>query len=299
MRTRTGTRTAAALSARQLLLRDGLDRLRARYGARHLGSDPLEYPRRYDEPEDRELVGLLAAGLAFGNVTSIRNSLERLCPILGPRPVRFVRRADRRELLAALSPFRHRWIGGRDVACLLHWSRAMRERSGSIGAFFREGYVEGDMAASLASFRARALALDHGGAYTARKLPADARVRYFFPSPSTGACKRTNMYLRWMARPDDGVDLGLWPFVRTRDLVIPLDTHIYRIGARLGWTRRRTPGWKAALDITRKLLAFDPEDPVKYDFALSRMGILHNCPRHRRGQRCELCELARGRALGR
>ena len=83
-----------------------------------------------------------------------------------------------------------------------------------------------------------------------------------------------NMYLRWMARPDDGVDLGLWRFVPTRDLVIPLDTHIFRIGRHLGWTTRKTPGFRAALDITRSLARFDPEDPVKYDFALSRLGIL-------------------------
>lgn len=282
------------MSPRQAALRDGLDRLRERYGAAHLDSDPLEYPRRYAEPEDRELMGFLAAGLAFGNVTAIRKSLERLVPLLGPRPVRFAGRTSLRELRSLLGGFRHRWIGGPDIACVLHWTRSMRETSGSIGGFFREGYVEGDMAASLSSFRARALELDHGGAYDSRELPAGARARYFFPSPSTGACKRTNMYLRWMARPDDGVDLGLWPFVRTRDLVIPLDTHIYRIGTRLRWTRRRTPGWNAALDITRKLLAFDPEDPVKYDFALSRMGILHDCPRHARGQDCELCELAKG-----
>jgi hypothetical protein len=148
------------------------------------------------------------------------------------------------------------------------------------------------MAGSLRRFSERALALDHGGLYRARALPEDAGVRFFFPNPGTGAAKRPNMYLRWMARPDDGVDLGLWPFVPTRDLVIPLDTHIFRIGRHLGFTSRKTPGFRTALDITRSLARFDPEDPVKYDFALSRLGILEGCPRHLRALDCELCALA-------
>jgi uncharacterized protein (TIGR02757 family) len=168
----------------------------------------------------------------------------------------------------------------------------MIEERGSIGAFFAESYVESDMAGSLRRFSERAVALDHDGLYRARRLPRDAGVRFFFPNPLTGAAKRLNMYLRWMARPDDGVDLGLWRFVRTRDLVIPLDTHIFRIGRHLGWTARKTPGFRTAFEITRSLARFDPEDPVKYDFALSRLGILEGCPRHRRAGSCELCALA-------
>jgi hypothetical protein len=148
------------------------------------------------------------------------------------------------------------------------------------------------MEGSLRRFSERALALDHGGLYRWRSIPEGAGVRFFFPSPLTGAAKRLNMYLRWMARPDDGVDLGLWNAVRTRDLVIPLDTHIFRIGRHFGWTGRKTPGFRAAFDITRSLARFDPEDPVKYDFALSRLGILEGCPRHARPLDCELCALA-------
>jgi uncharacterized protein (TIGR02757 family) len=167
----------------------------------------------------------------------------------------------------------------------------MIEGHGSIGAFFSESYVEGDMAASLERFSERALSLDHGGLHRTRRLPGDAGVRFFFTSPATGAAKRLNMYLRWMARPADGVDLGLWRFVRTRDLVIPLDTHIFRIGTHLGWTQRKTAGFATAFEITRSLARFDPDDPVKYDFALSRLGILDGCPRHPRSHDCELCRL--------
>ncbi len=127
-----------------------------------------------------------------------------------------------------------------------------------------------------------------------RKLPQRAGVRYFFPNPKAGsACKRLNLFLRWMVRPNDGLDLGLWNFAPPSSLVIPLDTHIARIGIYLGWTQRKTAGWNMALDITRALARVDPKDPVKYDFALSRMGILENCPRHSRKQHCDLCKLRR------
>lgn len=276
---------------------EGLEKLRLRYDGRYLGSDPLEFPHRYADPLDREVVGLVASSLAYGNVTTIRQSVERVLGALGPSPAQVAVRRPARELLGSLRGFRHRWSGARDVACLVYFAGRMIELEGSIGGFFRSGYVESDMAGSLLRYGQRALALDHGGLYRGRGLSRGAGVRFFFPSPATGAAKRLNMYLRWMVRPDDGVDLGLWPFVRTRDLVIPLDTHIHRIGIHLGWTKRKTPGFRAACDITASLARFDPEDPVKYDFALSRMGILEGCPRHRRGargaeeKRCELCEL--------
>ncbi|MGH9318860.1 MAG: TIGR02757 family protein [Vicinamibacteria bacterium] len=275
-------------------LREKLEGLRLRYDARYLGSDPLEFPRRYRDPRDREVIGLIAASLAYGNVKAIRASLERILAWIGPHPADRVLRLSPRDALHELRGFRHRWTRDRDVACLVLFAGQMLDRRGSIGAFFSESYLEGDMAGSLRRFSERALSLDHGGLYRERKLPLRAGVRFFFPSPVTGAAKRLNMYLRWMARPDDGVDLGLWSFVPTRELVIPLDTHIFRIGSHLRWTSRKTPGFRAACDITKSLARFDPEDPVKYDFALSRLGILEGCPRHRKSResgRCELCEL--------
>jgi uncharacterized protein (TIGR02757 family) len=273
-------------------LADRLERLRRRYGSSFLHSDPLEFPRRFEKPVDREVAGLVASCLAYGNVKVIRKSVERVLSCLGENPGTLVARAGAREMLHRLRGFRHRWTRERDVACLLALAGRMIEERGSVGAFFAESYAEGDMAESLRRFSARALALDHGGLYRARGIPAGAGVRFFFPNPKTGAAKRLNMYLRWMARPDDGVDLGLWRFVPTRDLVIPLDTHIFRIGTHLGWTSRKTPGFQTALEVTRSLKRFDPEDPVKYDFALSRLGILEGCPRHPRPSECELCALA-------
>ncbi len=273
-------------------LGDRLESLRLRYGASYLGSDPLEFPRRFEASLDREVAGILASSLAYGNVKVIRRSVERVLSCLGKNPGARVAQAEARETLRELHGFRHRWTRARDVACLLTIAGRMIDARGSIGAFFQESYAEGDMAGSLRRFSERAMALDHGGLYRSRAIPKSAGVRFFFPNPATGAAKRLNMYLRWMARPDDGVDLGLWKFVPTRDLVIPLDTHIFRIGTYFGWTSRKTAGFETALEVTRSLKRFDAEDPVKYDFALSRLGILEGCPRHLRPAECELCALA-------
>ena len=98
-------------------------------------------------------------------------------------------------------------------------------------------------------------------------------MRYFFPSPEGGsACKRLNLYLRWMARRD-GVDLGVWRAPSPAQLVLPLDAHTYAIARRVRLTRYRSPGWAMALDVTRRLRRFDPADPVKYDFAFHRLGL--------------------------
>ncbi len=278
---------------RDSLLREGLEGLRERYDQRFLATDPLAFPRRFERADDREVVGLLASGLAYGNVKSIAASVERCLDWMGPQPAAFARQVSPKDALRSLGRFKHRWSKARDVACLVHYAGQMLDSHTSIGQFFAESYVPGDMAQSISRFSRRALALDHGGLYHSRGLPAKAGVRFFFTNPSTGACKRMNMVLRWMVRDDDGLDLGLWPFIPTRDLIVPLDTHIYRIGRHLGWSERRTPGFRTAVDITRALARADTNDPVKYDFALSRMGIVENCPRHRDSRRCELCALER------
>jgi uncharacterized protein (TIGR02757 family) len=172
----------------------------------------------------------------------------------------------------------------------------MIDQAGSIGGYFHRFYDEDsdDMARVLTRFTQGTLSLDHGGIYRGKRIGRTAGVRYFFPSPEAGgACKRLNLYLRWMVRPRDGLDLGLWSFVSPSHLVIPLDTHMSRIGRHMGWTERRTPGWKMAMDITRSLSEIAPEDPTRYDFALTRMGILEGCPRHNKGESCDLCNLAR------
>jgi len=256
-------------------LRRRLDELYRQYDHRFVSPDPLELVRSQSGDADREVAGLVASGLAFGAVAQIKRSISTVLEALGPRPAEAVARLDPRAAALRLRRFRHRWTSGRDVACLLYFVRQMRESHGSVESFFAQGLSPGDadVGPALASFSARALALDHGGLYRGRRLPESAGVRYFFPSPEKGsACKRLNLYLRWMAR-HDGVDLGVWRRPDPSQLVLPLDAHTIAIARKVRLTRYRSPGWAMALDVTRRLRALDPADPVKYDFAFHRMGL--------------------------
>jgi uncharacterized protein (TIGR02757 family) len=256
-------------------LRARLDALYRQYDHRFVDPDPLQFVRAQTTDPDREVVGLIAAVLAYGNVKQIKRSISRVVELLGERPAEAIDRLEPAQARQALGSFKHRFNDARDVACLLHYVRQMRAEAGSIEAFFLRGHVPGkaDVEDALASFSERVLALDHGGLYRGRRLPASAGVRFFFPSPRAGsACKRLNLYLRWMVRRD-GVDLGVWRGVDPAHLVIPLDAHIYTIARRVGLTRYRSAGWPMAVDITRRLRRLDPLDPVKYDFAFHRMGL--------------------------
>jgi uncharacterized protein (TIGR02757 family) len=257
-------------------LRLRLEELYRQYDHRFVTPDPLEFVRAQATDADREVVGLLASGLAFGTVTQIKRSIATVLEAVGPSPAEAVASLDPREMTARLRAFRHRWLDGCDVACLLLFAHRMRASHGSVEAFFAEGLgpADADVGPALASFSSRALALDHGGLYRGRRLPRAAGVRSFFPSPADGsACKRLNLYLRWMVRRD-GVDLGVWRRPSPSQLVLPLDTHTFAIARRIRLTGYRSPGWATALDVTRRLRQLDPADPVKYDFALHRMGLL-------------------------
>jgi uncharacterized protein (TIGR02757 family) len=210
---------------RHEVLRRRLDELYRQYDHHLLDPDPLQLVRAQPTAAGREIVGLVASGLAFGNVVQIKRSIAAVLAVLGPRPAESLETLDARALARRLRGFRHRWLDGRDVACLLGFARQMRGSHGSIEAFFAEGLSDDDpdVGSALASFSERALALDHEELYPSRRLPARAGIRYFFPSPDGGsACKRLNLYLRWMVRRD-GVDLGLWRRPAPRQLVLPLD----------------------------------------------------------------------------
>ncbi len=136
----------------------------------------------------------------------------------------------------------------------------------------------------------RAKALSPGAIYGTKRLPEKAGVRFFFPSPSgKSPCKRLNLYLRWMVRRGDDLDFGLWEQVDPARLVIPLDTHVARISRHLGLSQRKTADWKMAEEVTDALKELDPLDPVKYDFSISRLGILERCTKKRSASMCREC----------
>ena len=246
------------------------------FNAPDSATDPIHIVRRFTRGDDRELVGFCAAALAFGRVASVLQSIERLVGVMGMQPAAFVRGFEPARDGAPLREFVHRWTRGVDVIALLWVLRQMLDRSGSIEGFFAEGDPGGqDVGAALDSFSQRAAALDLRAAYG--RVPSRAGVRYFFPRPSAGSgCKRLNLFMRWMVR-HDALDLGVWSRVSPARLVVPLDTHVIRVGRCLKLTRRISPGWPMALDITRALRALDPDDPVRYDFSMCHLGMMNAC----------------------
>jgi uncharacterized protein (TIGR02757 family) len=215
--------------------------------------------------------------VAFGRVASVLQSIERLVAIMGPRPADYVRAFNPARDGQAFNGLVHRWTRERDFVALIWILRQMFERSGSIEGFFLEGYdpAATDLAAALDSFSERAMALDLKAAYG--KVPKRPGVGYFFPRPSKGsACKRLNLFLRWMVR-HDALDLGVWTRVSASKLIVPLDTHVIRVGRCLQLTRYTSPGWNMARDITASLTRIDPADPVRYDFSICHLGMMNAC----------------------
>jgi uncharacterized protein (TIGR02757 family) len=268
-----------------------LDRLYHGFNAAQSLTDPIELVRPYATPADREIAGFIASGLAFGNVTAVMASAGGVLARLGPSPAAFVRAFKPARDAARFDGFVHRWTRPRDVVALLWVLQQMLDRSGSIEDFFLEGDdpEDADITAGLESFSRRALALDLTAVY-GRSRPPQTGVPYFFSRPSNGgACKRLNLFLRWMVRRD-AVDLGVWTRVPPARLIVPLDTHVIRLGQCLRLTRYRSPGWRMAADLTASLRALDPRDPVRFDFSLCHVGMMGNCGFHdrKRDRECPL-----------
>lgn len=202
-------------------------------------------------------------------MAQILKNMNRLLDLLasGARdgPARAVDRFEPRSHGKRFSHFVHRFHNGPAVMDLFGRLRKIRRDYGTIEAFFLEGWGPGTgMRHALESFSGRLRALP----------PKIEKLTFLYPSPESGsACKRMNLFLRWMVRPADGLDLGLWKSLSPSRLIIPLDTHISRIAHQLGLTKRTSGDWRTAEEITESLRHFDPEDPLRYDFALCHLGI--------------------------
>ncbi len=258
-------------------LRAALDSLYSSYNAARVVTDPVWIVHRYERPDDREVAAFIAAALAFGRVQSVLNSIDGMLQVMGPSPAAFVRAFEPARDRRQFNHLVHRWIKGADMAALVWVMHQMIRESGSLEAFFADGLPPDaeDVSQGLQSFSTRALALNQKAVY-GRSKPKPG-VAYFFSRPSSGgACKRLNLFLRWMVRHDQ-VDLGVWTRVRPGQLIVPLDTHVIRVGQCLRLTRLKSPGWRMAADITKSLRALDPLDPVKFDFSICHLGMMNAC----------------------
>src|SRR5438445_2199919 len=234
---------------------------------RHLANDPVQFVHRYDNPRDREVVGLLASAFAYGNVKSVLRTVEKVLAYLGPSPAHTIASFNPRTDSRRLRGFYHRFNTSRDLAVLFWIIRRALEEYGSLESVLVSALSpnDTDVTGALENFSGTLLGFGHERFYPSGELKRRVGVRFFFPAPSQGsACKRLNLYLRWMVRPEDGIDCGVWMRVAPRQLVIPLDTHIARISTYIGLTSMRSPGWRMALDITDSLRKLYPGDPVRY-----------------------------------
>lgn len=254
-----------------------LDRLYEAFNYPDSALDPIQIVRRYPRLDDREVVGFIAAGLAFGRLASVLASIEKVCEVLGDHPAQFVRWFEPAHDGKPLRALQHRWTRGDDLVALVWALRQLLETHGSIEAAFVAGLesTATDVGGAIEALSNQARGLDYRPAY-GRKKKAPG-VNYFFSRPSTGsACKRLNLFLRWMVR-QDAVDPGGWTRVRPGQLVVPLDTHTIRAGRCLRLTERVSPGWRMAVDITNALRQFDPDDPIRYDFSLCHLSMMGAC----------------------
>jgi uncharacterized protein (TIGR02757 family) len=294
---------ARADSLRPLLL--GLDATLDR--AARLAADPVELPRRHRSPDDQEVAGLLAAALAYGRADLFKPILVRLLDQLGPSPARAVEAFAAAPDLAALDWFRYRFNRPADLAALLAAIGHLRREHGSLGARFlalfeAAGGGPAALRPALAAFAGELREAPPVAPLLRGRGPAG--LRHLLPDAAgPGAAKRWNLYLRWMVRGPDGIDLGAWRGVPRAALLVPLDTHVMRVSRCLGLTRRADATWRTAEEITAALRLVDPEDPVRFDFALCHLGMSGACPARGSREACRVCPLfgvcRRGRAARR
>ena len=265
---------------RTVELKNILEGLYAARSQTHLANDPLSCCHRYRDPRDQEIAGIVAASFAYGNVKIILRSLEGILGAMGKSPRRFVERFDPQRELRLFAGFKHRFNDGRDLCALLLACQTMLREAGSLEGWLLRFHdpAQPDLTGTLTDFTCAVKALDYAPVFGAGGIPQDSYFPFLFPSPSSGsACKRLCMYLRWMVRPADGIDLGIWKGISPSRLVIPVDAHIQRICGFLGFTSRKQADWRMAREITARLRELDPEDPVKYDFSLCHLGISEGC----------------------
>lgn len=263
-------------------LRERLDALVATFDVTTIEPDPLQLVLREKRALDQEVAGIVAAAFAYGRAETVVANAGLVLHRMTPSPHAYLLQFDAREATRRFAGFAHRFHKTPDLVLFLSALADAVRTHGSLGKLFRSCYdgADRDIGPSLTRF---VTALRNGR--------DDASLRYLLTSPDDGsACKRMNLYLRWMVRRTSP-DLGLWSFVDPAKLLMPVDTHIHRIASFLGLGERKSADWRSAREITDALARFDPADPVRYDFALCRLGILDLCSRVRRKESCDACLL--------
>lgn len=273
-----------------LLLKEPFEALYQNYSHEYLKTDPLCFAHQYSNPLDQELVAFISSAFAYGSVPQIFKGVRTILDSLGPQPVKKLKSLKFTETSLHLESFYYRFHKAEDLQVFLFLLSEVYKREGSLGNLFRKHYARGDVNifSALSGFVNEILSYPIPFKVDLKK---NSKISFLFSSPQQGSsCKRLNLFLRWMVRKSEGLDLGLWDFVSPSQLVIPLDTHIQWVATSLGLTDRKSANWKMAEEITEHLKLLDPKDPIKYDFALTRLGILDLCPPEVLGIPCKKCK---------
>lgn len=274
------------------VLREPLERLYREFDyASRVERDAIQFPLRYDDPRDRELVGLLTACLAYGRVDLFGRELDRALRAMGPSPAAFVARFEPARDAGVFADFHYRFNRPVDLAAFCVAARRLLEGHGTLEKAFLAGDPDpdGPIAPALERFVRQFRDAALGGMFPRGRLSRG--YRHLFPLPSDGGpCKRLHLFLRWMVRRQPP-DFGLWTSVAPARLLIPVDTHVENMSRAIGLTRRRSRTWRMAEEITARLAVIDASDPVKYDFALCHKRMSGDCRDRRDAVVCAPCGL--------
>lgn len=246
------------------MTRTDLDILYRQYNRREqVHPDPLVFLYAFPDIRDREIAGIIASSLAYGRVAQIYKSLTAVLEKMGASPRLFIMNSTRQSLREAFAGFTHRFATADHLVDLLLAVQQILSRYGTIHECFLSGMtVHADTVLPALTQFAAAFTTD-----------SSLNPGHLIPRPERGsACKRLNLFMRWMARKDD-VDPGGWDEVPVSKLIVPLDVHIHRVGVMLGFTLRKQADMRTALEVTRAFRQIVPEDPLRYDFTLCRMGM--------------------------
>ena len=232
-----------------------------------IADDPISIPHGFSRLQDREIIGFWAATLAWGQRKTIIQSARRLVELMDGAPFDFILNHAEQDRARFLD-FKHRTFQATDTLWFLEFFQQYYRKHNSLENAFARHLLPDDATTE------RALAGFHRDFFDSPDAPD--RTRKHVATPERGStCKRLNMFLRWMVRRDGaGVDFGVWQQISPAQLLIPLDVHVERVARRFGLLQRPQTDWRAVLELTENLRAFDPLDPVKYDYALFGMGVL-------------------------
>lgn len=251
-------------------LKSKLDQHYKAFNHSQISPDPLQFLHMFKNAADIELIGFISATFAYGSVRQIVNTLSKITAILGDHPHELLITSDESSLRNKFEGISHRFYTVNDVSSFFIILNKVLNRYGSLKDLFIKGYnhEKPDLKDAIKTFHDNIFRIAEEN-----RIKTTPGITFMFADPYKGsACKRTNLFLRWMVRKDE-LDFGLWDKIPPSKLVIPVDTHIARICKEIGLTKRKNVSWKMASEITNNLMVMDPDDPVKYDFAICHIGI--------------------------